>query len=212
MSGPADPSAGRAVNANHSPFGEYAADWPTRMTSSAIWTAPSGDADGVTVTVGDASGDGEAEPGTPGVGEADEATGDALGVGVGLAPTGFEGAAGADGCVVAVATGVLVGAALWVGLADGVVEARGVGVGEGVVDSPGDGLASGSGSIVTTATDASWLTPARFTTMSCWPSREPNTVWGRSVRVTGWSSTGADASHGSLPSGHTERTSACRRV
>src|SRR6185369_1176116 len=69
MSGPTDPSTGRAVNANQLPVGEYAADCPTRMTSWAISIVPPGW--GVTST----DGDGEPVPA------------DGVGVGFGLAGT-----------------------------------------------------------------------------------------------------------------------------
>ena len=55
MSGPAEPSARRAVKANQSPLGEYAADWPTSTTSLAISIAPGADADGE-IVIADAVG------------------------------------------------------------------------------------------------------------------------------------------------------------
>src|ERR1051325_1704487 len=108
MSGPVLPSAGRAGNANHSLFGEDAADWPTRTTSCAIWMGPPGVADGVTAT--DGGGDAADEP---------------LGVEVG----------GADGVEVARALAVALAVGLALG---GVAAGAGtVGVGEVAVVSDG---------------------------------------------------------------------------
>src|SRR5437773_6625231 len=72
MSGPVDPSAGRAAKANQVPFEEYEAACPTTMTSWAIWTVPSSEGDGETSTGGVAIGlaepDGGALAGGVGVG------------------------------------------------------------------------------------------------------------------------------------------------
>src|SRR6478672_5278478 len=94
MSGPAEPSAGRAVKANHDPLAEYAAAWPTTITSWAISTVPSPDGDGEMSTEGLPLG--TADPTTAGEPDGcDDGVelGDATGVAVGLAV----GEAGADG-------------------------------------------------------------------------------------------------------------------
>src|SRR6185503_2035107 len=132
MSGPSSPSAGRAVKANHEPLDEYAADWPTRITSLAISTAPVTAGDGVTPTVGVATG----------------------GVGVGVT-TGGVGVGGTGGVGVVLGVGVGFGVRVGVGVAVGVgVTAVGVGSAEGGGGEEGsdDGFVSG-----TTETDASLL-------------------------------------------------------
>lgn len=128
MSGPVEPSAGRAVNANHSEFGEYAADWPTRTTSRAIWIGPPGVADGVTAT------DGGGDPAAELVGVTDAV---AEGVEVG----------GTVAVVVAVAVELGVGGAVEDDAAtDGVAEGG----------EPSDGVADGKG--VWYGCDPSWTT------------------------------------------------------
>ena len=85
MSGPAEPSAGRAVKANQAPLGEYAADWPTSTTFWAISIAPGVVGEELTLTdgVGVTSGVGlGVRSGGVGVGFG-VAVGTAVGVGVG---------------------------------------------------------------------------------------------------------------------------------
>src|SRR3954464_15753276 len=60
MSGPVEPSAGRAVKANQVPSGEYAADCPTTTTFFAICTRPCASGEGVIRTDGVGSPDGVA--------------------------------------------------------------------------------------------------------------------------------------------------------
>src|SRR2546423_14575940 len=87
MSGPCDPSAGRAEKANQAPSGEYASDSPTTMTSLAIWIVPVvGEAVTRTLALGDgATSDGDALGSVDGDSEA-----------VGSIPDG-SGLAGGDG-------------------------------------------------------------------------------------------------------------------
>src|SRR6266545_3089380 len=60
MSGPLWRPTGRAENANHSPLGEKAADWPTTTTSLAIARMASAVGAGVPVGMGETlGGDGE---------------------------------------------------------------------------------------------------------------------------------------------------------
>src|SRR3954454_10485725 len=111
MSGPPDPSAGRAVNANHIPLGEYAADCPTRTTSFAIWIGPPGDEDGVTGIDGG------------GLDRSADGVGGAVG--------------GVDGVSVGVGVGVFVGVAVAVEVGGSLAEALAVGddsAGAGVAD------------------------------------------------------------------------------
>jgi hypothetical protein len=116
MSGPVEPSAGRAVNANQAPLGEYAADWPTSTTFWAIWTAPFVFGDELTAT------DGVGVKSGGGLGVTSGGVGVAVASGVGV---GFGG------------LGVFVGA---VGVGVGVTgggEARSLGVGVGAADAGG---------------------------------------------------------------------------
>src|SRR6185503_16795622 len=115
MSGPSSPSAGRAVKANHEPLDEYAADWPTRITSLAISTAPPAAGDGVTPTDGVATG----------------------GVGVGVA-TGGVGVGGTVG------VGVVLGVGVGVGVAVGVAVGVGSAEEGGDADGWDDGFVSGT--------------------------------------------------------------------
>src|SRR3954471_12612077 len=132
MSGPCEPSWGRAENANHVPSGEYAAASPTTMTSRAICNVP-GDGLAGTVVAG-----GVADAVTTGVGLADGldvASADVLGVG---ATVGVGESTGVD-----VATGVVDGVGDVTGLLG---DADGVGLVGGVSDgSTGVGAADGVG-------------------------------------------------------------------
>src|SRR6266545_2462205 len=66
MSGPLWRPTGRAENANHSPLGEKAADWPTTTTSLAIARMASAVGAGVPVGMGETLGGGGESAGLAG--------------------------------------------------------------------------------------------------------------------------------------------------
>src|SRR5688572_3204979 len=150
MSGPCDPSAGRAVNARYLPSPEHAAVPPSMTTSSAIAKGAAAVAVGEAVTVGDgltvAVALGDAVTATLGVGEAGSAD----------SVAGAE-VAGSDGRV-----GVRLGAS---GLGE---------VGSSVGVSPED---TGVGTGTSTMVPASPAEPSS-TTMNCWSSGDLITACG----------------------------------
>ena len=107
MSGPAEPSDGRAVKANQDPSGEYAADWPTTLTPEtiAIVVSTVGLGARLGLTLGDASTD------AVGVGVAAAAELDGDGVTTVLAVADSDGVSigVAEGSVVGVVAGVALG-------------------------------------------------------------------------------------------------------
>src|SRR6476620_3047580 len=111
MSGPLDPSDGRAVNANHDPSGEYEADWPTTLTPDTMARFATSVGAGVIVGL------------TVGTGVA---VGRAVGSGVALL-----GAVLADGSVLG-STGVDVGVGFGVGAGDLLGDGLGASVGSAV--------------------------------------------------------------------------------
>src|SRR6476660_6830049 len=131
MSGPSEPSDGRAVKANQAPSGEYAADWPTTLTPEMI--ARLADTVGSGVRTGVASGVGSTEGSTEG--STDGST-EAGGVTSGVALGSIE--ADSDGSELAAAdseaTGVSIGSGvrLGVAVATGVGDETGIEVGCGV--------------------------------------------------------------------------------
>src|SRR5436190_17173676 len=114
MSGPAEPSARRAVKANQSPLGEYAADWPTSTTSLAISIAPGADAEGE-IVIADAGGGADSVGWIRGLG-AGVAEVDAAAVTSGASEGDFE----ADGGAVVAGLSDAVAPALPVALGPGV--------------------------------------------------------------------------------------------
>ena len=107
MSGPTEPSDGRAVNANHAPSDEKAADSPTTLTPDTMARVRAAVATGVAVglTVGVTAGVGSAV---------------AVGVGVRVVPAGSDGSVVAGGEAVAGGSlGRTVGATVGTGVALG---------------------------------------------------------------------------------------------
>ena len=180
MSGPAEPSARRAVKANQSPLGEYAADWPTSTTSLAISIAPGADADGE-IVIADAVGGADSVGWIRGLG-AGVAEVDAAAVTSGASEGDFEADGGAlvaglsdavaPALPVALGPGVASPVAVAVGGAGPLIAVLGalLAVGTGVPSAAGGGEASG-----TTATVEFEPTIRRV------PSVEPNTVSGSVV-------------------------------
>jgi hypothetical protein len=187
MSGPLEPSDGRAVNANHDPSGEYEADCPTTLTPDTMARFATNVGAGVIVGLTVVSG---------------VAVGRAVGSGVALAggsDASLLGSVLADGSVLG-STGVALGVVVVVGVR--------VGVGVGVGDLLGVGLGAWLGSAVGNEITSTESLPEASvpTTTASLRTGDCEIDFGRIVRSTcrewpsaisaqsGWRSTGQTSS------------------